>query len=77
MKGKQQFTKRETGKIKRLLNEKMKARRADQKRIRNALRGMGFYISGFFDVVPRQAEGFSADDFEKLIRDGNIVETAN
>jgi hypothetical protein len=69
MKGKHQFTANEASEIRRLLRRKNNAIRDEQKRIRGALRRIGFYITDFTNAY----DGFTVDDFENLLRDGRIV----
>ena len=47
MKGKTGFTAKEIEKICRLIDAKIKANPLEQKRIRNKIRGLGFYYSDY------------------------------
>lgn len=68
MKGRNQFTSYEIGRIKKLLAEKSLADRAGQKRIRDKLRSLDFYISEF----DPSHTGFGVADLERLIDQGVI-----
>jgi len=52
--------------IKKLLDERLSADRIRKKSIRAKLRGLGFYISDYFN-------GFSSHDFDKLVETGKIT----
>ncbi len=60
------FTESEASAIKRLLDERLSADRAQQKAIRAKIRALGFFIS---DYWPR----FSSRDFDELVRIGKIT----
>ncbi len=68
MKGKYQFTLRQANKIKILLNQKNSAHSSKQKQFRDDIRDIGFYISDFRTT----ARGFNSEDFENLIKTGQI-----
>lgn len=68
MKGRCRFTRRETDKIKILLNQKCKASSEEQKAIRDDLRTMGFYISDFTN-----SKGFTSTDFDLLVERKVII----
>jgi len=66
---KKRFTKREVREIRSLLREKATASSIKQKNIRAKLRRMGFYITNF----DQSYAGFTASDFESLIRRRMII----
>lgn len=66
------FTAKEIAQIRQLLIQKQKADRAEQIHIRNQLRALGFYISDYYDVIPRRRGGFSVEDFDTLIQSKRI-----
>lgn len=73
MQGKNTFTLSETENIKYLLRQKSRASRSEQKGIRAKLRNLQFYITDF-DI---SQSGFTAEDFENLIRTNRITITNN
>ena len=68
MKGRSQFTEDEANKIRALLSAKGTVNRADQKKARDKLRKLGFYITDFTDAV----DGFGVIDFDQLVKAGRI-----
>ena len=64
------FTPDEAGRIRQLLAENVRAGRDDQKRIREEVRKIGFYISHH---KLTGGPAFSPDDFDGLIRSGEIT----
>jgi hypothetical protein len=68
MKGRSTFTPSEIDAIRRLLREKVRADRGRQKRLRDQLRSIGFYISDFAE----DQTGFSEWDLDQLISRGTI-----
>lgn len=62
MKGKNIFTEHEVNIIRELLIEKVKSTTNEQKRIRNRIRKIGFYITDYANK-----KGFTVDDFNELI----------
>jgi hypothetical protein len=67
-KGRNTFTGSEAEKIRELLRQKIKA--GNLKAFRDQLRAMGFYISDFSSRIP---SGFSVDDFDQLVRGGQVI----
>jgi len=67
MKGKKRFTRSEIEKIKNLTHMKISASSSKQKQIRNKIRSIGFYYSDF-----SSAKGYTVEDIELLIRNGEI-----
>jgi hypothetical protein len=67
VKGRSHFTSQEADQIRRLLREKIES--GNEKRFRDTLRGMGFYISDFLRVP----DGFSPEDFERCVEQGRIT----
>jgi hypothetical protein len=67
MKGTNRFTAAEADRIRRLLRQRATAERAQQKRLRDELRAIGFYISDW------SGPGFTPSDFDELIRTGGIM----
>ena len=65
MKGKSNFTKSECVILMRLIKRKMNSNRSEQKKIREEMRDMDFYISDFTDK-----KGFDVDDFYDAYKDG-------
>ncbi len=63
------FTPREATQIKHLLQQKIAS--GNQKRYRDELRSMGFYISDYARFVA----GFSPEDFDSLVAAGTIIIT--
>lgn len=68
MKGKSNFTKSESVILMRLIKRKVNSNKSEQKKIRDEMRDMDFYISDFTDK-----KGFDVDDFSQLIEDGKIT----
>lgn len=68
MKGKSNFTKSECVILMRLIKRKVNSNKSEQKKIRDEMRDMYFYISDFTDK-----KGFDVDDFSQLIEDGKIT----
>ena len=69
MKGKDEFSVDETESIRNLLHQIRKARRDQQKMLRETLRKKyRFYITDF----DNSNSGFTANDFDELIRNGRI-----
>lgn len=71
MQGRNRFTSIEANQIRKLLRDKVKAGRTEQKTIRGKIRGLGFFITDFTG----SKDGFSVADFETLISNGSIVIT--
>ena len=69
MKGKSAFTQREAETIRQKLREVHRGDRDLQRRLREKLRAMGFYISDF----SRSSHGFTASDFDSLVQCGTIT----
>ena len=69
MKGKSQFTQNEADEIRRLLRSKVSADRDTQKRLRDKMRKIGFYITDF----SASSEGFDESDFDVLIHQKRIT----
>lgn len=67
MKGKRVFTANEVDNIRRLINQKVRASKNEQKRIRDEIRSIGFYFSDFSNK-----KGYTVDDFEMLIKTNEI-----
>ncbi len=72
MKGRTHFTATEAEQLRDLIRRKTSAGRTEQKRIRDAMRAMGFYISDF-QITHR---GFDAADFDGLLARGEIRVTS-
>ena len=68
MKGKSVFDANTVARIRALLSEKVRSTRDQQKRIRDDIRDYGFYISDFCT----SSRGFTTEDFDALIRTGEI-----
>lgn len=68
MKGKRNFSKSEELKIRKLISDKVNAKRDEQKQLRQQMRDMGFFISDF----TKSTKGFTLKDFEYLKRSGQI-----
>ena len=64
MKGKSNFTKSECVILMRLIKRKVNSNRSEQKKIRDEMRDMDFYISDFTDK-----KGFDVDDFYGAYKD--------
>ncbi len=73
MQGKNIFTSSEAETIKYLLRQKSRASRSEQKGIRAKLRNLQFYITDF----DNSQSGFTAEDFENLIRTNRITISSN
>ena len=69
MKGVSSFSTDQASRIRALLNEKIRASSEDQKRIRDEIRAIGFYISDFRS----SSKGFGPEDFDALVRSGQIA----
>lgn len=67
MKGKKEFTDFEANQIRKLINQKLYSSKIEQKSIRDKIRILGFYFSDF-----SSKKGYSVQDFEILIRNGEI-----
>jgi len=67
MKGKSEFTEYEANQIRKLIRQKLLASTTEQKGIRNKIRDLNFYFSDFSDK-----KGYTVDDFELLIKAGQI-----
>ncbi|MDD2932081.1 MAG: hypothetical protein PHO39_10475 [Fermentimonas sp.] len=68
MKGKRIFTPFESNQIKNIIKQKVLAPRDKQKRIRDKMRSLSFYISDFTNQ-----KGFTVQDYDDLVRKGEIV----
>ena len=68
MQGSDAFTQYQAGQIREFLHRKTRADRDEQKRIRQGLRRLRFYISDFADA----RAGFTAADFDRLVQRGAI-----
>jgi len=66
MKGKNIFNKIEANQIRQLLKKKIES--GNEKKYRDQLRKIGFYISNF----GFSKDGFSPEDFEALVASGKI-----
>lgn len=71
MKGRREFTQREAERIRELLRRKKRVGTASQKRFRDRLRDIGFYITDF-SYYGRPADGFGIEDFDRLVQNGVI-----
>ncbi|MDO8673533.1 MAG: hypothetical protein Q7O66_19165 [Dehalococcoidia bacterium] len=69
MKGKRQFTQDEANQIRRLLEARSNASPDQQKRLRGAMRRLGFYITDF----ALSNDGFTLSDFENLIQQKRVA----
>jgi len=67
--GQTTFTAAQASRIRALLDEKCRSSRAVQKRVRNEIRRIGFYISRF----RLTADGFTSGDFDQLVKDRAVV----
>jgi len=67
MKGKREFTEDEANKIRNLIKQKLLASTNEQKGIRGKIRDLQFYFSDFSDK-----KGYTVDDFNQLIKSGQI-----
>lgn len=71
MKGRRSFSADEAAEIKRILREKVRADRGAQKRLRDRMRAIGFYIRDF----ATDQSGFTEDDFDRLVATGAVFVT--
>jgi hypothetical protein len=69
MKGRSAFTATEAHEIRRLLHQKCQAPRDEQRRFRDRLRDLGFYISDHTDSTA----GFTASNFDVLVASGRVT----
>ena len=67
MKGRNRFTSAEATQIRKLLRDKIAS--GNEKRFRDQLRAMGFYISDYL-YVPT---GFAVEDFDRCVEQGLIT----
>jgi len=67
MKGKKEFSENEANQIRKLVKQKLLASTTEQKGIRNKIRDLKFYFSDF-----SEKKGYTVEDFEQLIRSGQI-----
>lgn len=70
MKGKNKFTQDEANQIILLIREKLRASMAEQKKIRNKIRKLGFYFTDFSDK-----KGYDVNDFKNLVASSIITIT--
>ena len=75
MKGRHKFTQGEADRIRNLLRRKKRVGSASQKRFRDRLRDMGFYITDFRNLG-RPASGFGVEDFDRLVEHGMVQITS-
>jgi hypothetical protein len=68
VKGSDCFSRASAARIRGLLGELRVAERARQKRLRDEIRGIGFYISDW----ERDATGFTVSDFDELVDQGRV-----
>jgi hypothetical protein len=68
VKGKHVFSHQEADRIRILVSKTRSANRDQQKRLRQQLRDMHFFISDF----PRPSSGFTVQDFDEHVRKGRI-----
>jgi hypothetical protein len=68
-KGRNKFTTAEAADIRRLLAETRRASKSGQKRLRDGLRRIGFYITNF----DRCFKGFGPEDFDRLVAQGLVT----
>jgi hypothetical protein len=71
MKGRSTFTGDEAARIRKLLSAKIRSKRDQQKRIRDEIREMGFFISDFTSST----RGFAPDHFDVLVKNGRVSVT--
>lgn len=72
MKGRSNFSPGEADRVRELLRKVRNAARDEQKQLRSRLRtDVGFFISDFTS----SNAGFTADDFDDLIRQGTVTVT--
>lgn len=62
MKGKSTFSKSEAKQIKKLIEQKLISDKATQKKIRDKIRAIGFYMTDFSNK-----KKYTVDDFEKNV----------
>ncbi len=67
-KGRTKFTSAEAAKIRGLLAETRRAERSGQRRLRDGLRRIDFYITDF----DQSFRGFGPEDFDQLISQGVV-----
>ncbi len=67
-KGRTEFTSAEAAEIRRLLAETRRSPRGGQKRLRDRLRRVGFFITDF----DQSFKGFSSEDFDRLVAQGLV-----
>ncbi len=67
-KGQREFSKATADRIRVLLGQTRNSDRPQQIALRGKIRDLGFYISDF----NRPAEGFGPEDFDELVRGGQI-----
>jgi len=65
MKGKDTFTKDEANKIIALIEQKLKAGKDEQKKIRNKIRALGFYST---DYGMNAGYGYTVEDFKRVVK---------
>jgi hypothetical protein len=68
MKGERRFTAATAERIRVLLGRTRNAPRHEQKVLRQAIRNLGFFITDF----DRSGSGFRPEDFDGLVRSGQI-----
>jgi hypothetical protein len=68
MRSKVNFSQEEAREIRDLLSRRVHVEADEQKRIRNQIRSLGFYISDF----PCRRDGFTVADFDNLVESGAI-----
>lgn len=68
MKGRDCFTNDEADRIRECLGKLRRSERNQQKRLRDEIRAIGFYI----DDWPRAASGFTVSDFDDLVARGLV-----
>ena len=68
MRGRDCFTSQEARDIRNLLEQVRAAERSRQKRLRDQIRAIGFYISDW----PPVSGGFTASDFDERVRQGAV-----
>lgn len=68
MKGTDSFSQASADRIRLLLNRTRSSPREDQKRLRQEIRDLGFYISDW----SRPRDGFRPEDFDNLVRSGRV-----
>lgn len=64
MKGKDTFTKDEANRIVALIEQKLKAGKDEQKKIRDKIRALGFYSS---DFGMGSGYGYTVEDFKRVV----------